>query len=180
MRRALEMVSIVLLRKTFKNWVSLLVSLTRSQKLIEPFVPETNGPACFRLHLYFYMYCITIVIDIIMVVVYNIIKYYKLNPLHSKHVVFLIDVQFSSNYVWKLTLYKVVGMVGRLQPATACKAPSIVNHLAWYSKSVMIPISQTDDYHCYIIKEWFFLYSSFFVNYILSFSLVRLWTIQFS
>ena len=32
---------------------------------------------------------------------------------------------------------------------------------------------------CYIIKEWFFLHQSFFVNYILSFSLVGLWTIRF-
>ena len=31
---------------------------------------------------------------------------------------------------------------------------------------------------CYIITEWFFLYKSFFVNYILSFSLVGLWTIR--
>ena len=31
---------------------------------------------------------------------------------------------------------------------------------------------------CYIITEWLFLYKSFFVNYILSFSLVGLWTIR--
>ena len=30
---------------------------------------------------------------------------------------------------------------------------------------------------CYIITEWFFLYKSFFINYIFSFSLVGLWTI---
>ena len=73
------------------------------------------------------MYCITVVIDIIMVVVYNIIKYYKLNPLHSKHVVFLIDVQFSSNYVWKLTLYTVVGMVERLQLLVSHTQSSIIS-----------------------------------------------------
>ena len=33
-------------------------------------------------------------------------------------------------------------------------------------------------WYCYIIKEWFFLFQSFFLNYILSFTLVGLWTIR--
>ena len=37
-------VSIVWLQKTFKNFVSLLVSKNRSQKFIKPFVPEQQCP----------------------------------------------------------------------------------------------------------------------------------------
>ena len=39
---------------------------------------------------------------------------YKLNSLHSKHVVFLIDAQLILNPVGNLTLYTAVRMVGRL------------------------------------------------------------------
>ena len=39
--------SIVWLRKTFKNCVSLLVTKNRSQKLIKPFVPEQQSPPVF-------------------------------------------------------------------------------------------------------------------------------------
>ena len=46
----------------------------------------------------------------------NKIWQYKLNPLHSKHVVFLIHAQFSSNPDWNLTTYldTAVGIVGVL------------------------------------------------------------------
>ena len=47
-------VSIVWLWKTFKNYVSLLMSKNRSQKLIKPFVPEQQSLPVF---LHMYMYC---------------------------------------------------------------------------------------------------------------------------
>ena len=53
-------VSIVWLRKTFKNSVSLLVSKNWSQKLINAFVSEQRSPPvfciCLYLHLYMYYY----------------------------------------------------------------------------------------------------------------------------
>ena len=48
--------SIVWLRKSFKNCVSLLVSMSWSQKLIKRFVPEQLSPSAFVLHLYFNIY----------------------------------------------------------------------------------------------------------------------------
>ena len=48
--------------------------MDRSQKLINPFVSETTESACV---LYLYMYCITVVIDLI--TVYN-------NTFENKHV----------------------------------------------------------------------------------------------
>ena len=54
----LGMVSVVWLRKTFNNYVSLLVSKNRTQKLIKLFVPEQQSPACvfvlYGLHMYTY------------------------------------------------------------------------------------------------------------------------------
>ena len=64
MRRTFR-VGLVWLRKTFKNWVSLLVSKNRTQKFIKPFVPEQRSPLVFacicvfvfaRISLYMNMY----------------------------------------------------------------------------------------------------------------------------
>ena len=59
---------------------------------------------------------------------------YKLNPLHYKHLVFLINTQLSSNPVLNLTLYTAVETVGRLQFELSQGTGSFIDHLAWYLK----------------------------------------------
>ena len=49
----------------------------------------------------------------------------------------------------------------------------------FYGTSILVVCLMLNPVHiyCHIIKEWLFLYKSFIVDYILSFSVVELWTI---